>query len=276
MKRALVLLLALLPAGARADQVVTRGGGPLDGEIVERGADLIVVDVGGGTIGLPLSYVERIVPGPSPIARYRARAERLAADDAAGWLALAEWARRQDLRSQAGEALLHVVSRDPGNVAAHQALGHVKVGEQWMTTEESARARGLVSHEGRWMTPGERETLIAEREAAAEQGRAEAEALASLRESEARARVAEAQARLAEAEARTSEERADRVESAGVGVAWLPVGPGSFVSTRFHRGVRSACPARARSTARHMGMVHVPGRGGAFVVSGDPRPLVRP
>src|SRR5262245_37983998 len=138
MRRAVLLLFAL-PAAARADQVFTRGGGMLEGEIVERRADAIVVDVGGGTIGLPLGYVERIVPGPSPAAQFRARAERLAAHDLAGWLAIGEWARRQDLRSQAGEAFAHVLARDPENAAAHHALGHVNVGGEWMTREEGYR-----------------------------------------------------------------------------------------------------------------------------------------
>src|SRR5512134_3734285 len=138
MKRA-VLFLALLPAVARADQVFTRGGGLLEGEIVERRPDAIVVDIGGGTIGLPLSYVERVVPGPSPAARFRARAERLAPDDAAGWLALGEWARQQDLRSQAHDAFRHVLAYDPDHAGARHALGYVRVGDQWMTNEDSQR-----------------------------------------------------------------------------------------------------------------------------------------
>jgi hypothetical protein len=286
MRRAVVLFLALLPAAARADQVFTRGGGLLEGEIVERRTDSIVVDIGGGTIGLPLSYVERIVPGASPAARFRARAERLPPDDVAGWLALGRWARQQDLRSQAGEAFLHVLSQDPGNPAAHQALGHVKVGGEWMAPDDANRARGLVSYDGRWMTADERNVLIAEREAVLEQERAEAESLVRLRESEARALEAEAQARIAQAEARIAEEQADRVEAAPLGLEWVPPGFGGFVSTGFvstgfpHRFAatgfpRAFAPSCRRAALGVGGAVHVPGRGGALVVSGGPRVIVR-
>lgn len=272
MRRAALLFLALLPAASWADQVVTRGGGVLDGEIVERRADAIVVDIGGGTIGLPLAYVERIIPGPSPAAQFRAKAERLAPGDLAGWLALGEWARRQDLRSQAGDAYQHVLARDPDNTAAHHALGHVRVGGEWMSREEGYRARGLVLHEGAWITPDERSVQLAERAAAIERERAEAESLARLRESEARAVEAEAQARLVQAEARIAEEQADRVESAPIGFEWSPLAFGGLVPTRFvSTGLpRAFVPACRRPGLGARGAVHVPGRGGALMVSRDP------
>jgi hypothetical protein len=281
MRRAAVLAFALLPVVARADQVYTRGGGLLEGEIVERRTDAIVVDIGGGTIGLPLTYVERIVPGPSPGARFRARAGRLAPDDAAGWLALGQWARQQDLRSQANDAFLQVLSVDPGHAAAHRALGHIRVGDEWMTPEEGYRARGLVSYDGRWMTPDERNVLIAERDAVIAREREEAESLARLRESEAHALEAEAQARIVQAEARIAEERADRVEALPLGLQFIPSGfggfvstglvPTGFVSTGLPRGFAPSC---RRSAIGVRGAVHLPGRGGALVVSADPRMLV--
>src|SRR5262245_61501808 len=163
MKHALALSFVLLPALAGADQVYTRGGGLLVGEIVDRGPDSIVLDVGGGTIGLPLSYVERIEPGPSPLAQYRKQAERLAPDDTAGWLALAAGARQHDLRAQESEAYRQVVAHDPDNAVARQGLEHVKVGAQWLPREEGNRALGLVLFEGRWMTPEERDILRADR-----------------------------------------------------------------------------------------------------------------
>lgn len=275
MRRAFLLSIALVPAAAGADQVLTRSGGRLDGEIVERRADSILVDVGGGTIELPLAYVERIVPGPTPIAAYRRRAQRLAPDDTAGWVALGHWARGQELRAQADEAFLRALSRDPDDVAANQALGHVKVGDRWMTREESAEERGLVSFEGRWMALEERRELMAERAAAAEQVQAEIELFAQVRESEARAREAEAQARVAEAEARIAEEDAERTESAGIGIQWVPLGSGLVASHGRYRSFSRACHWRSQGALRPFGAMHVPGRGGALMVSGDLRPVGR-
>ena len=280
MRRALAVSLALLPAVVRADDVFTRGGGRLTGDIVERRSHSIVVDVGGGTIELPASYVERIVPGPSPMALYRERAERLAPDDAPGWVALGQWARQHDLRTQADEAFEQALAADPEHAAARQALGQVRVGEQWMTREESYRARGLVPYEGRWVTLEERQLLAAERAAAAEQVQAEAEALARLRDTEARARQAEAHARVAEAEARMAEVDADRAESSFSSIQWLPLGVpfgrfGSFSSLGLNHGFLPGCDWRGRSMLGLRGAVHLPGRGGTLMVSGGLRPAGR-
>jgi hypothetical protein len=276
MKLALLATLVLLPGVSRADEVFTRGGGQISGEIVERRADAIVVDVGGGTIGLPISYIERIVPGPSPMAVYRQKAQRLAADDTAGWFALARWAREQDLRTQADEALGRVLAIDPDHVAARQALGYVKVGERWMTREEGNRAQGLVSFEGQWMTPAERQVRVMEREVAVRQAQDETEAVARIREIEARAREAEANARVAEAEARIAEADAGRAEYSAIGLQWIPAGSGlQFVSHGSHRSFGIGCDRRLRFGARVRGAIPVAGRGGAFVVAEDLRATVR-
>jgi hypothetical protein len=286
MKRALLLAFALLPAATQADEVFTRGGGQLVGEIVERGPDSIVVDIGAGRIGIPLSFVERIVPGPSPPAVYRERAQRLAPDDAPGWVALGRWAREQDLRTQADQAFRQALEIDPGNAGAHQALGHVKLGDQWMTREESYRALGLVPFEGRWVTPEEQQALLADRVAAAERAQAEADAFARVRETEARVRVAEAQARVAEAEARLAEADVRRAESAAVGIFHTFPGVGFHTglgfSNGFGHGFHPGHFAGCRRAPRFVVWPHSPivtprrplaiplaGRGGSFVVSSE-------
>ena len=203
MGRALpVVAFALSAVVARADEVFVKGGGRLSGQVIEYGPDTVVVDVGPGQIGLPLSYVERIVPGTTPQAVYRERAARLAAGDAAGWVALGQWALEQDLLTKARAAFEHVLGVDPSNAAAHLGLGHVRVGDQWMTQEDGYRARGLVVYQGSWMTRDEQRTLVDERLAAAEEERVRLEADARVREAEARARVAEAEAARADAELR--------------------------------------------------------------------------
>src|SRR5262245_16818651 len=120
MRRALaVLALVLLPVAARADEVYVRGGGRDTGQIIEYGPESIVVDVGPGQIGLPVSYVERIVPGTTPQSVYRERAARLAPGDLAGWVALGQWAMEQDLLTKGRAAFEHVLAVDPSNAAAH-------------------------------------------------------------------------------------------------------------------------------------------------------------
>jgi len=216
MRRSALVVLLGLPAVLAADDVYLTNGGRLSGLVVSRGDTQLTLDVGAGRITLPLSRVARIVTASSPLATYRQRARTLEAKDVNGWLELALWARDQELLTQAREAFAHILTLDPANATAHQALGDVQVGERWMSLEESYRAKGLVRFEGEWVTPEAQAALIRARsdEAAAARSRAEAEA--RVREAEARARAAEADARRAEAAA----------EPAGMGVPFVPFGFG--------------------------------------------------
>jgi hypothetical protein len=253
-RRVVLLGLAVAAAGpAGADEVFVRGGGRLTGQVVQHGPDAIVVDIGSGQIGLPLSHVDRIVPGETPVGMYRRRAEGLAADDVAGRLALGAWARAHDLETNAREAFESVLAVDPANVAAQRALGHVRFDGQWMTRDESYLARGYVRFDGAWVTSEERRAAIDERRAAAEERRARAEAHARIREAEARARVAEAEALRAEVDlARTAAEPGyGQPELAGLG--WTPWVTGTFGAPVFYSAFAYPAPARfgVRSPSGH-------------------------
>jgi len=198
MKRALVVSLVLLPAAARADDILLKGGGRLSGVIVERTASTITLDTGPGRVTLPMSRVTSVVARTADLTVYRKRAAALLPDNVAGWLALGDWAGDHGLLTQAREAYAYVLTLDPENAPAHRALGHVWTGERWATLEESYRARGFIPFEGSWVSPDEHRAIIEERMAAAAADRDRAEAAARVREAEARARVAEAEARMAE------------------------------------------------------------------------------
>jgi hypothetical protein len=211
MKRVLFATLCLLPVVAGADEVFLKGGGKVSGIVVERTPTVIVLEVGPGRVSVPLSRVERVVEGRSALTTYRRKAAQLAPDDVAGWLELGRWAQESGLETQAREAFEHVLAKDPQNAAAHTALGNVKLGENWVTAEESYRARGFVLFEGRWVTPAEHETLLNERAQEAAARREKAESDARIRESEAQAAAAEAEARRAEEAAKRDAEERDRV-----------------------------------------------------------------
>jgi hypothetical protein len=120
----------------------------------------------------------------------------------AGWLRLATWAQSRELATQAREAYERVLAADPLNADAHLALGHVRMGERWLSAADANRARGLVEFEGTWMSPEERQLRMAEQAAMAQDRQAIREADARAREAEARAREAAARADAAEADAR--------------------------------------------------------------------------
>lgn len=245
MKRVMAIGVLLASPAAWADQVVLRGGGVIHGEIVEQTAAGLVIEVGPGRMTLPMSRVERVVASTSDLSLYRARASRLAAGDAAGWVALARWAESRDLLTQARDAYERALAADPGNAAANAALGRVRMAGGWVSAEDSYRARGMVAFEGTWMTPAERAAILSDRAAEARGRELAAEAEARAREAEARARVAEAEARRAEADAEAGGEGIPYPFVFGGGVYGGPVyggpvygGPHGARGHR-HRGHRS-------------------------------------
>jgi hypothetical protein len=240
MRRLVLLALTLAPGLAAADEIYVRGGGRLTGQVIERGPDSILVDIGTGRIGLPLSYVERIVAGATPIGDYRERAAGLDPGDVAGWLALGRWAREQELHDEARGAYETALAADPDNAAAHRALDHVLLDGQWIPREESYRARGYVPLDGAWVTPEERRAILEDRRAvdedrraADEEGRTRVEADLRLREAEARVRVAEVEARRAEADFVRAEAAADRSLAYADGLGWAPWYTGSFAAYSY-------------------------------------------
>jgi hypothetical protein len=223
MKRAL-LLVALLPSALHADEVFLKGAGQISGRILRRTATSVEVDVGAGTVTVPLDRVERIQEGRCALDDYHERALGLAANDREGWLALGRWATGQGLASQAEEAYKRVLAMAPDDPVASQALGRVQLDGRWVTEEESYRARGYVEFEGDWISPAEHEAILRAREA--EQRREAAEAQA--REAEVRAREAEAKAQ----EAQAASEKAAAQNAPLYWGAWGP-GPVAWQGTTF-------------------------------------------
>jgi hypothetical protein len=240
MNRLIAAAVFLAAPVVSADEVFLRGGGSVHGEVVERTAESIVMEVGPGRMTLPLRRVDHIVETTSALALYRSRASALAAGDVEGWVRLARWADSHDLLTQARLAYEHVLTLDPQNAAANGAVGHVRLGGEWVTAEDSYRARGYVPFEGTWVTPEERGATLALRAADAQAAQVTAEAAARAREAEARAAAAEADARRAEAEAAqggSGWSGSDWGYGAGYGAGYGPVYGGGYGS-RYGNGVR--------------------------------------
>jgi hypothetical protein len=166
-----VAVIALVAAPVLADDVYLRGGGQITGAIVERTADSVTVDVGGGTLTVRTSSVVRIEESTSPLEEYRERAARIREGDAEGWRELARWATSCAMGTMASQAWSKVLEILPEDAEANRALGRVQYGGRWVTEEESYRARGYVEFEGEWMTPGERQAILADRHAREEADR---------------------------------------------------------------------------------------------------------
>ena len=120
-KNSLVLALVafLLGSGSAswADVVYLKSGGKMEGRIVNRTDDSVEIDVGAGSLTLPMSNVDRIEEGRSPLDDYDERAGKLAADDRDGWLDLARWASGKGLGAQSRQAYERVLRIDPDDPA---------------------------------------------------------------------------------------------------------------------------------------------------------------
>lgn len=200
MKKNSVVLsfVALLTGGASwswADVVYLKSGSKMEGRIVERTDASVEIDVGAGSLTLPMSNVDRIEEGRSPLDDYDERAGNLAADDRDGWLDLARWASGKGLGAQSRQAYQKVLRIDPDDSEANRALGRVQLDGRWMSEDDAYRAQGYVMFEGHWTTPAEQDRILRAREADSAAAQAQAvTAEAQAREAEARAREAEAQA----------------------------------------------------------------------------------
>jgi hypothetical protein len=219
-----LVLAALLAPSAVADEVFLKSGGQLSGRIVNHTATSVEVDIGAGRITVPVSSVVRVEEGRSALDEYEERAGKLAATDAAGWVALGKWASARGLGTQARQAYERALAAAPDDPAANQALGRVQVDGGWVSEEEGYRARGYVLFEGDWLTPAEHEAILRQRALEDQQSRQRQEA-------EARVRAAEERAQEAEARAKEAEKRAEESQGLPLWYGWAagptawPTGP---------------------------------------------------
>jgi len=238
--RALLLVLLVgASAASRADVVFLQSGGKLEGRIVESTETSVKIDIGAGSFTLPMTSVDRIEEGRSPLDDYDERAGALSANDRDGWLELARWASGVGLGTQSRWAYEHVLMIAPEDPEANRAVGRVELDGRWVTAEEAYRARGYVDFEGQWMTPAEQDAILRSREA----DRAKAQARAQT--ADVQARKADAQAREAEARARETEAQAQQ-STAGIPLYWGTWGPGpqAWPSNPLDRNQPRTKPAR--------------------------------
>jgi hypothetical protein len=224
-------LIAMLGGVAHADDVFLKGGARISGRLLSRTATSVEVDVGAGTVTIPMSSVDRIEARRTPLDDYYERAASLGSADRTGWLQLAKWAASHDLTSQARTAFDNVLSVDPSNAEANQALGRVQFDGRWVSAEDSYRSRGYVRFEGEWITPAEQEAILGQRAAANERHAAGLDAERRVREAEARAVAAESRVRYAEA-----------------AVPWMAGYPVAFGAWGYTNHAGSIRPPRANPT----------------------------
>lgn len=247
MRTRVLLLAALLPAAASADEVFLKSGGQLSGRVVNRTATQIEVDIGAGHITVPVSQVVKIEEGRSALHEYQDRAAALGPNDAAGWVALGDWASARGLGTQAREAYTKALALAPDDPRANTALGRAQIDGRWVSEDEAYRAKGYVQYQGEWMTPAEHDAI--QRENAADAAREQERQAADTRAREAEARAAEAEARAKEAAAQQDQQYWDGSYPGWYGTGYWGAGPVVWPTGRINvrpAGTVATRPARIR------------------------------
>lgn len=134
--------LALLAGPAPADIVHVVGGRTLEGEVEEKG-DQVIVKMRGGTVVLPRSRVAEIERVAPPKDAFAARFAALTDGDANAALALAADAERHGLADEAGRALERAAQWAPGDANVREASRRWRVYVRRLPSDPEADARLL-------------------------------------------------------------------------------------------------------------------------------------
>ena len=128
------LCLPLCALCVRADVVVLKNGGKIEGRVVEKGT-VIEVHVGAGKTVVPKSEIARIQRGAVTTDEYEKRKGALRPDDAEGLYQLGLWCRKSGLADQADAAFADVMKLKPNHPGAREALGFSLVNGRWIQGE---------------------------------------------------------------------------------------------------------------------------------------------
>lgn len=166
----IAVLAALLALPAGADVIHLKNGGSIEGTILAENASEVKVRTIGGVRSIPRASIVRIERKATPAEEFANRRAELAARDVEGRYELALFAREHKLRKEERELYDEILAIDPQHAGANEAVGNVEYDGEWMTPaeaekrkssdhEQAMRDKGLVLHEGQWVTPEDKANL---------------------------------------------------------------------------------------------------------------------
>lgn len=155
---AALLLLAARPLAA--DVVHLANGGRIEGK-VEKEADRIVVVNRFGRRVFAAAEVRSIEKKETVEEACERKRAALDPDDAEGRAALAAWLEENGWSAKAQEEYKAVLEIDPDHRGARKALGYLFFEGKWRTHDEVMELQGYVRHDGKWVTPAERDAAVA-------------------------------------------------------------------------------------------------------------------
>ena len=148
---------------ANADLIKLNNGGEIRGKIARKlraknSAEVAIETLGGALVVVARKQVRFVTRRPLTVEVYETRAKSTPSTLDAQW-ELAEWCRKNRLKSQRKVHLRIILELDPDHKKAHYGLGHSRYHGEWKSRDEVMLSRGYVKHKGRYVTPQELELI---------------------------------------------------------------------------------------------------------------------
>src|ERR1700733_14380999 len=168
-----IFSLGVVPTNrARADEIVLRGGGHVQGKVQPdpQNKDRVQVWLFQGR--KPLSFnkaqIVEVIPKVSPLDDYFELAKKAQATVQAQF-DLGSWCEQNKLPDLAKLHYEAALLADKSFEPAHRKLGHVYHDGYWLSRDDLSALQGLVKYKGRWISAEERAKRQAEEESNATQ-----------------------------------------------------------------------------------------------------------
>lgn len=146
---------------ATADQIILKGGNSMRGSVVSEDDRYLVLKTLHGSVTLAKSDVLEVKYSSAKENKILADLAGLSSSDVTGRLRLAKRANAGGLRVTARRIYAQVLAISPNEKTARKALGYVRYAGEWVVAQSKGGREGMVSYEGRWVTPLERDSLAA-------------------------------------------------------------------------------------------------------------------
>ena len=199
----------LLSFAARADIVLLKNGKALEGRVTEDG-ERVIVEMAQGRVVVARTQVKAITRKLTLQDEFAQRSSELqkkiqdeqpeAQAEADLWFALAEWAGQQQLVRVRSELLKKVLALDPEQAPAREASGYVRHDGRWVTPAERNQALGLIKLDGQWVSREALEDSARAKDLLRKKDLQERQEIADVRLKEAEAKKLEAERALLDAQ----------------------------------------------------------------------------
>jgi hypothetical protein len=161
------IALGSVPLSGRADVIMLRGGGQLQGKVLPDPQDEKRVQVwmlqGRKPVSFQKLQIVEVVPKASPLDDYFDKAKK-AAQTVQAQYDLGAWCEQNKLVDLARVHYEAAVAIDKSFEPAHRKLGHVFHDGYWLSRDDLSAVQGLVKYKGRWISTEEKAKRQAEEE----------------------------------------------------------------------------------------------------------------